>query len=578
MASIDQSGAGVRKEKSIADLVVKGAIALVTAAFFIGAYLQFQVTFWLSLIAALSVYITLLMLHALMRRSERVDALVSEVNRLEGEIARMQSPDDLGMSGRGRELRPQVVGQQHSALRPGGSAGTGLGIGPAPGMGMGPAFAPAPVSSQPRHDLDSLPPLPERAVPTSGRTPPPPPSLPGQPSLSSSSAQPGPFLEPPLMPGPRSPKAAAPEQMHDYWSFRPTKQAPETPPPRRAQPVPAGNERESDLEAVQGMIKRLADELSVGGEAGSTAPEQSTEKAIHASVSALHTTAETMRASANKAPPAGGSQRERTAPPSMPPPIAAGHTRLSSVAAAISAGRMDVLMRSIIGLADHKVHHYELVVSPRDEKGAVVPLAVHDPNLGKTGLHPLLDSARLIRASRVCRSLAEAGQRQCVFMPASGESLSADRFLDELANAYRQREALAGELVLTFGLADVKTFGSTEWSALTDMRDLGFRFALDEVTDVDYEFTALRAAGFAFVKFDGARFQSGASGPAVVTAASQMCRQLTEIGLAVIAGGVRDEAMRASVLDAGVPLAEGPLFGAPRAVAPDLFAPSGAAA
>ena len=57
-----------------------------------------------------------------------------------------------------------------------------------------------------------------------------------------------------------------------------------------------------------------------------------------------------------------------------------------------------------------------------------------------------------------------------------------------------------------------------------------------------------------------------------------MCRQLTEIGLAVIAGAVRDEAMRASVLDAGVPLAEGPLFGAPRAAGADLFAASGAAA
>ena len=130
----------MRKEKSIADLVVKGAIALVTAAFFIGAYLQFQVTFWLSLIAALSVYITLLMLHALMRRSERVDALVSEVNRLEGEIARMQSPTILGMSGRvdasyGRKL----LGQQHSALRPGGSAGTGLRHWSRPRNGNGPS-------------------------------------------------------------------------------------------------------------------------------------------------------------------------------------------------------------------------------------------------------------------------------------------------------------------------------------------------------------------------------------------------------------------------------------------------------
>ncbi len=92
MASIGNSRTGMRNQGSIADLIVKGAIALVTAAFFIGAYLQFQVTFWLALIAALSVYITLLMLHTLMRRSERVDALVSEVTRLESELASSKRP------------------------------------------------------------------------------------------------------------------------------------------------------------------------------------------------------------------------------------------------------------------------------------------------------------------------------------------------------------------------------------------------------------------------------------------------------------------------------------------------------
>ncbi len=78
------------KQSGTADLIVKGAIALVTVAFFIGAYLQFQVSFWLALIAALSVYIMLLMVHALMRRSERETDLVHEVNRLEDEVARLQ--------------------------------------------------------------------------------------------------------------------------------------------------------------------------------------------------------------------------------------------------------------------------------------------------------------------------------------------------------------------------------------------------------------------------------------------------------------------------------------------------------
>ena len=121
-------------------------------------------------------------------------------------------------------------------------------------------------------------------------------------------------------------------------------------------------------------------------------------------------------------------------------------------------------------------------------------------------------------------------------------SLANDSFLDELADAYRDREALAAELVLTFAQADVRTFGGSEWSALTDMRDLGFRFGVEDVTDFDYEFTALCAAGFAFVKLDAAtltrrpgRAQRHDAG------ADEVCRNLSELGLTLIVGGVDDE-------------------------------------
>jgi EAL domain-containing protein (putative c-di-GMP-specific phosphodiesterase class I) len=589
MASIDQSGAGVRKETSIADLIVKGAIALVTAAIFIGAYLQFQVTFWLSLIAALATYITLLMLHALMRRSERVDVLASEVNRLESELARFKSQDDYIPPARGPQPRPQAP------------HGQGLGSQGA-GSGRQPTVRTL-QESELEPSLDAPPAYGDRLVGSSAR----PGSGPvtSAPPLGPAGAYGEPYLEGLAA---SAPGKAGADGMHDYWSFRPSKpataaeapsaapagpaatpappaMAPAGPTPRRAlgamsgasgPGAPGTGERENDLEAVQGMIKRLADELSVGAEAPGQGPagEVAPERAIHASVNALHTTAETMRAAAGKAPPAPS--RERA--PSTPPPIGASHGRLSAIGAAISAGRIDVLLRSIIGLADHKVHHYELIVSPRDEKGASITVGAHDLQLVRTGLHPLLDTARLSRASRICRSLAEAGQRQCVFSPASGESLANDRFLDELASNYRAREALAGELVLAFSYADVKMFGSAEWAALTDMRDLGFRFATEDVSDLDYEFTALRAAGFAFVKIDGSRFSHGLPGPNGVIPAKDVCRQLTEIGLAVVAGAVRDDAMRVSITEAGVPLAEGPFFGPPRPVAADLFAAPGSTA
>jgi cyclic-di-GMP phosphodiesterase TipF (flagellum assembly factor) len=176
-------------------------------------------------------------------------------------------------------------------------------------------------------------------------------------------------------------------------------------------------------------------------------------------------------------------------------------------------------------------------------------------------------------------SFADKGQKHCMLAATSAESLTADRFLDELASAYRHREALAGDLVLMFSQADVKAFSGNEWSALTDMRDLGFRFGLMDVTDLDYEFTALRAAGFAFVKLDASELLKGLPGPSgLLMTATDVCRYLGDVGLAVIVGQIGDEAVRAAILESGVPLGQGPLFGPPVAVDTGGVGASGIAA
>lgn len=566
MASIGHSRTGKRSQGSIADLIVKGAIALVTAAFFIGAYLQFQVSFWLAIIAALSVYITLLMLHTLMRRSERVDALVSEVTRLEGELASVKGqgageyapPARRGqLSGRGGApsaappQRPDASLRADSSLRPGPSLRPDT-KGPAPrGVAEPPSLGPGRPAAAPQA---GAPPL----SPSLSATPPEPraPQADLPPNL-------------PPWPSPQPPEPAQ-ESMHDYWSFRPSR-TPEAREPVRNEPArkkePAAPEesRETDLEAVQGMIKRLASEVSLG-DGAPDAGRMNEDSAVRASVDALHSTADTMRAATSKKSIPAAPHRPAAAGAPMPPPIAPGHARLSSVAEAIAARRMDVCLEPIVGLADHQLHHYEVVVLPRGEKGNMLALESQDHQLVRTGLLPLMDAARLKWAASMAASFAEARRKHVIFSAASAESLTADRFLDELANAYRQRESLPADVVLMFSQADIKAFSGTEWSALTDMRDLGFRFGLMEVGDLDYEFTALQAAGFAFVKLDAASLMKGLPGPAGVLAAPDVCRYVSEAGLTIIVDQIRDEATRAAVLDAGVLLGEGPLFGPPVAV------------
>ncbi|MEI9900368.1 MAG: EAL domain-containing protein [Hyphomicrobium sp.] len=361
--------------------------------------------------------------------------------------------------------------------------------------------------------------------------------------------------------------------MHNYW---PSASKPTLPEGPRMELPALQTERETDLDAVHGMIKRLADEVNVGGEPTleGLAPQRQ-ESALRASLNALQATASVMRSS-KKDPLPPLSTAKASGP--MPPPIMPSHARLAALADAVASGRIDVTVVPIVGLADHQVHYYEVVACPRDERGTLLTTTTRDPQLAIAGLLPLLDSARLRQAAQVARSLAEEGRETCLFAPATAVSLANDGFLDELADAYRDREALANELVLTFAQADVRTFGGSEWSALTDMRDLGFRFGVEDVSDFDYEFTALCAAGFAFVKLDAATLLADLAAPSGSMPAEEVCRSLSDLGLTLIVTNINDEATRDKVLAAGVPLGQGALYGAPMALGNAFAAADHAAA
>ncbi len=353
--------------------------------------------------------------------------------------------------------------------------------------------------------------------------------------------------------------------MHDYWSFRPERSQFSEPAETRRKDTPLRSEsaRETDLEAVQGMIKRLASEVSLGDSAPD-AGRSSPDNAMRASVDALlfdrrhHARGNQEGPSARRGAMA---MRRRRCRLRLRRGMRACRRwlRRSPPAAWTSA------LEPIVGLADHQLHHYEVDRACRATRRApCLPLAGQDRQLARTGLLPLIDAARLKWAAQMAGSFAEKGQKHCVFSATSAESLTADRFLDELATAYRQREALAGDLVLMFTQADVKAFSGIEWSALTDMRDLGFRFGL--IGRDRSRLRVHRAAG-GRVRLREARCGRPAARACRVPAASwrpaDACRYLGELGLAVIVEQIGDEATRTAVLEAGVPLGQGPLFGPP---------------
>jgi cyclic-di-GMP phosphodiesterase, flagellum assembly factor TipF len=408
----------------------------------------------------------------------------------------------------------------------------------------------------------------------------------------------------------RAPMGLAP----DYWSFRPSQPrfedktlAPRATTPDVALPgvqveVQDAALRETDVEAIQSLIKKLADEVNLAdqqrhdflaaahdGQPGSNltdsqigdetlapahaqphqpaVPAFEPERAVAQSVDALRVTAETMRQPSHLV---FGHE--------LPPPIPAPPSRASVLAAAISAGRADVLLEPILGLDSQEAQHFEVSIRLRADDGSVLALDVQDTEVRGTGLLPLFDAAKMTRTATVARRLAERGKTGSVFSSYSGESLTDLVFRSDAEAANKQRLPGSGQLVLTFSQGDARSFQAPEWASIAQMRALGFRFALSDVTDLDMDIEGLVGAGFDFVKLDADVFLTGLRSPDGLIPSGDVCRYLAGAGLALVVERIDDEDKFARVFGFGALLGQGQLFGGARVLKAEAAADAGRSA
>lgn len=247
--------------------------------------------------------------------------------------------------------------------------------------------------------------------------------------------------------------------------------------------------------------------------------------------------------------------------------------RLQRVAGALEAGRVEVLLEPILDIAQQQAAHYEVTVCLRDADGSEIGGASDSDGVGPA--LPLLDSVRLSRTAQVARLLEERRKAGSVFSTFSGRSLDSDEFLAAFADTYESQEGLARQLVLTFAQSDVRGFRGPQWDMLDEMRELGFRFALRAVTDLDLDFEALAQVGFAFVKLDADVFLEGLPAPGAVLPAADIRKHLGGFGLALVVEHIDDEAKRARIQSTGVAFGQGRLFGGARLVKASALAAVG---
>jgi cyclic-di-GMP phosphodiesterase TipF (flagellum assembly factor) len=393
----------------------------------------------------------------------------------------------------------------------------------------------------------------------------------------------------------------------DPFNFRPSREPslPYVPPlpvgdAQAAEPprLPDASQPDMSVELIQDLIKKLADELNTatGSErlAAPSEPGQEVEAMVGRSLSALQTTARTMRDPAGQAEarvppggpaaPAGPVPAWWPMPTSEPRPELAGpapgtppqlNPQLARIAEAVAAERMEVLLEPIHALVEGRPRHFEVSMRLLTADGATLDQRDYAQVALGSGLMPRIDAAKMVRAARVAGRLGRRGREGAVLATMAGDSLTDQAFLDAAARGPGNGATMG--LVLSFAQGEVRTFTPGHIRALGDLAAMGFRFALEDVTDLDMDFAALKEMGFAFVELDAPVFLDGLPAPAGRVPASDLCRHLADFGLSLIVGRIEDDWLLARILGFGVLFGKGTLFGGPRLVKDEVVAGPAAA-
>ncbi|MGA0602673.1 EAL domain-containing protein [Caulobacter sp. KR2-114] len=263
----------------------------------------------------------------------------------------------------------------------------------------------------------------------------------------------------------------------------------------------------------------------------------------------------------------------------MPAPatLAARQTNalLETVREALAANRVDLYLQPIVSLPQRKTVFYESYSRLRDETGRVMMPAEYLTVAEPGGLVTAIDNLLLFRCVQIVRRLAKQDRKVGIFCNISLASLGDEEFFPQFLEFMTANRDLGGALIFELGQAAFDKRGGVEARHMAKLADLGFRFSIDKVYDLDLDFQDMTRADVKFIKIGAEmlldELQDTEDGAMVFRdmpdlAASDYAALARRYGIEIMAEKVESERQVVDVLDLDIGYGQGHLFGEPRAI------------
>ena len=261
--------------------------------------------------------------------------------------------------------------------------------------------------------------------------------------------------------------------------------------------------------------------------------------------------------------------------------------RMKLIAQALEADGIELHLQPIVALPQCKVRFYEAFARLRLMNGTLLDPSEFLPLIERLGLAPDFDRRILERAMAVARHLVASGSEAIVGVNLSACSVDEPGFLRSLASLLEAAPEILGRIVLELPQANWRRLDAGQKAALSALRDRGVPLSLHRACDAAFDARALAEAramadlGLRFMKLPADAMVAAAGREDALTGADIGVRDfasaLRREGVRLVAERVECEEAVPALIGLGVPLAQGFVFAAPRAVRAEVFEQGAAA-
>ena len=233
---------------------------------------------------------------------------------------------------------------------------------------------------------------------------------------------------------------------------------------------------------------------------------------------------------------------------------------------AVKEDRVQLFIQPTVRLPQRIPTFYECFSRITDNEGNIIRPEQYLPVSDAAGLTAALDNLLLFRCIQLVRQTRREQPNILFFCNISNKTLTDIEFFTDFIDFMANNTQLASSLVFEFSQQTIEDSTFEIQTNLKRLAGLGFRLAVDQLKDLNFDLSTLSSKGFKFIKIDAHLLHEVAKGENALINMNSLKGAMDRQAMDLIVEKIETEEMLVELLDLKIDFGQGYLFGEPKAV------------